>query len=435
MSTATLESTLERTTCAACGQEIDTDDAHDCGGATYCRDCVIFCHCCDSAVPLDDARTSADGDSYCESCYDDTFTTCEHCHCEISRDDANSNEDGNDYCSDCYHDLYATCEHCGCEVTRDESPCSDNGEYYCDSCYSDRYTTCDACDCELSRDDAVYVRDGVYCESCASEQSDGENWDAGPFRPGLSCREVGSHRQFGVELETSACPDYSELEGDTVFGAKDDGSISGKEFVSPILSSDAGLDAIRDFCRRANYMGFKVDGSCGFHAHFDVRDLSVAQLKAVAYAYHKTYAAWAAFVPPSRRENHYCAAAGWGKADLAVIHDQDAWRAFAGSQDRYVWINLRAFAEHGSFEVRLHTATLDGEKVCNWIKAHTRFIDTVRNMTFREIDAWFGDSAESAFAGLAEVWHDRELTAFYAGRAGQFGRELAPVTVHELVAA
>jgi hypothetical protein len=97
------------------------------------------------------------------------------------------------------------------------------------------------------------------------------------------------------------------------------------------------------------------------------------------------------------------------------------WKAFARSQTRYAWLNVAAYDAHGTLEVRLHTSTLEGEKVCNWVAAHTRFIDKVRNMTWKEIDALFGDSVESGFAGLSKVWNDSELTDYYAGRAEKFG--------------
>jgi hypothetical protein len=193
------------------------------------------------------------------------------------------------------------------------------------------------------------------------------------------------------------------------------------EFISPVLSSDTGLDAINDFCRRAGHASFEVNAQCGFHAHFDTRDLSVAQLKSVAYAYSRTYAAWAACVPEARRSNSYCGKHSWGRADLDGICDMSGWRSFAGNLCRYQWINLAAFNVHGTFEVRLHSATLEGEKVCNWVKAHTRFIDRVRNMTFNEIDAFFGQTVKTQFAGLAKTWDDTELTDFYAGRAEKFG--------------
>ena len=411
--------TTEKITCADCGEEIELDAAHEVDGSAYCDDCVVQCEDCGDYVLNGDAKTNDSGDNYCESCYDDNYVKCEACGCEVRKDRAYSSDSGDDYCRDCYNENFSHCESCNCEVHNEDSVSTESGDTYCQSCYDDHYDHCSSCGCEVSTDDTVCVNGDVYCEGCAP--SDSNEWEPGFFRPVQSCGKVGSRRMFGVELETSACPDYYELEGSTVFGAKDDGSIDGKEFVSPILSSDAGFDAINDFCKRAGRMGFNVDAKCGFHAHCDVRDLSVAQLKSVAYANDKTYKVWAAFVISSRRNNHYCEKHGWDKYDLARIDDMQDWKAFARSQTRYAWLNVAAYDAHGTLEVRLHTSTLEGKKVCNWVAAHTRFIDKVRNMTWKEIDALFGDSVESGFAGLSKVWNDSELTDYFAGRAEKFG--------------
>ena len=71
----------------------------------------------------------------------------------------------------------------------------------------------------------------------------------------------------------------------------------------------------------------------------------------------------------SRRNNHYCKAATWDSVYLQGISDMEGWQSFTARLDRYAWVNLHAYNKHGTFEVRLHNATLDGEKVCNWIKA------------------------------------------------------------------
>jgi len=255
-------------------------------------------------------------------------------------------------------------------------------------------------------------------------------WESARFVSNGGWEDMGSFRRFGVELETSACPDYEDLRDITVFGAKHDGSIRGMEFVSPILSKDAGLKAIDDFCQKANHLGFQVDEDCGLHAHFDVSTESVEGLKSIAFAYHMTYAVWALFVPAERRKNHYCRPNDWKIEDLAKVHDFDDWRAFLRTAgNRYKWFNLQAYNVHNTFEVRLHTATLNAEKICNWVKAHARFMDWAADKSFDEIGAQFGDvqfggDVDSQFAGFAEVWNDEKLTEFYAERAAKFGHPL-----------
>jgi len=48
-----------------------------------------------------------------------------------------------------------------------------------------------------------------------------------------------------------------------------------------------------------------------------------------------------------------------------------------GNWDRYHWLNLDSIDKHGTIEIRLHSSTLDANKVCNWVKAHLRFVDWV----------------------------------------------------------
>jgi hypothetical protein len=194
------------------------------------------------------------------------------------------------------------------------------------------------------------------------------------------------------------------------------------EFTSTVLYGDAGLDAIDNFCCRAGELGFSVDSDCGFHAHFDVSDLTPEQLRIVAYAYYRTQAVWQGFVSSHRRGNNYCAPIQWDIAELLGCENHEDFRRFAGYQDRYQWLNIRAYLKHCTFEVRIHSATLNSEKVTNWVKAHARFIDRVSVMTKAQVDEFFSGCAYSTkFQAVAELWDDIELSQFYRARARKFG--------------
>lgn len=408
--------------CADCGAK--TKYPLDVDGEMLCEDCAVECADCGCAVRTDEATRADNGDYYCDSCYDENYTSCDRCGCEVSRDDSVCSDDGDSYCEECYSDRFCRCEHCNCEVRRDHAYCSENGDSYCESCYSEHYTSCSDCGCELLRDDAYYSDYDAYCESCYPGESSDDEWQCGIFRPSQSFREIRSHRKFGVELETSKCPDHHELNGNTSFACKPDGSISGMEFVSPVLSSDKGLAEIRDFCRRANGNGFEVNNACGYHAHFDVSNECAANLKSICFAYLLTYSVWSAFVPRNRRENSFCGAVHWDATRLAAIADLDDFREFVNYQDRYCWFNVAAYRRHKTFEVRLHTATLDAEKVCNWVKAHARFMDWASRKTWKEIREVFSGDDNAKFAALAEIWDDAELTEYFVGRARKWGVRL-----------
>jgi len=426
--------------CAECGGYTYPSDSIEVDGRVLCSDCANsagWAHCSDCGKVTDDNACSEDGDYYCQSCYDEKYVKCESCDCEVCKEDARQSDCRDWYCEECYNETFFSCEHCSSEVCNDSGRTDENGNCYCQSCYSDLYSSCETCGCEVHRDNVCYCeRDGnAYCEDhYPGEGRDDAEWSHGRFRAGATCKEIRSQRKFGVELETSACPDHSDLEGNTCFDCREDGSIKGMEFTSPVLSSDAGLAAIRDFCHHAGQLDFEVDRDCGFHAHFDVKSLSAGQKSSVAYAYKLTYDVWAAFVNESRRNNHYCKSVPWDRSSLEALEDGDDWRRFSYNTDRYTWINLNAYSKHGTFEVRLHTATLDGDKVCNWIKAHTRFIDWARDKTLDELEGIFAGSAKSKFRALATIWADSELSDFYGCRAKKNGTDLTTVRKMQPVA-
>ena len=401
------------TICAHSGKETETE---------HCEECYTTCCDCDEPVLRDERKTS-NGDDYCESCYDERFTTCTGCEREIEKDDCKSSDSGEYYCQNCYDERFTTCTHCDCEIDRDECSASNNGDDYCESCHDDIFTHCENCGCELVRGDADYYNDYPYCRRCLPE-----GWDEEYFSPDDSFSAIGSTRKFGVELETSKCPDYEELRGQTVFGCKNDGSIDGKEFVSPILWSDAGLAVIEDFCDQARGMGFEVDAKCGYHLHLNLRGESVDAIKRVAIAYRLTESLWQSFVPRSRRENHFCESIPWTIEAIQKPQTMQEFREFVDDVDRYKWANLAAFCVHGTIEIRLHTSTLDGNKVTNWVKAHARFIDWVVATTDEEVLGIPTDLTEQ-FGFLCNVWADETLADFYAERAKTFGTVLEALEV------
>lgn len=425
--------------CVECGDEVRGADCHtDNDGAVYCTDHYerkyTECQGCNEETLRADAVEGPDGNGYCESCASDQFTTCDNCSDCIWSDDAHGVSGHRRWsvlCESCYDAHYADCSSCGEATNRDNLRTGHDGDDYCDECFWEHNRECSGCGEIVNSDYCTYDenRDGDYCESCYRGN---EDYDAKRFRPSdLTYTRIGSRRRFGVELETSKCDGHEDLDGRFHFGAKDDGSITGKEFVSTVLAGDQGLDAIAAFCDYAEENGFKVDSACGFHAHFDVGNESTESLKAIGYAYLLTQRVWQSFVSASRRNNHYCGSIEWSYTDIANAND---FRDWADGWDRYCWFNVASYAVHGTFEIRLHTASLNAEKVNNWVKAHTRFIDKVAGMTIGEVRAMFaGKTAQELFDALVDIWGDEELSHFYRRRAELFGtsytvkRELSAV--------
>ena len=62
--------------CAECGDEFD-GPAVEMGGNAYCQACadtLTVCADCGEVLNSDDATTSDDGNTYCESCYSERYT-------------------------------------------------------------------------------------------------------------------------------------------------------------------------------------------------------------------------------------------------------------------------------------------------------------------------------------------------------------------------
>lgn len=411
--------------CVACAEMCEGDELKRADNQHfYCLECYnenfVECEDCECETPIDEAVYSESSEAFCDSCYHSRYGSCDDCGGETNLDHL---QEG--YCPDCFSEHCCNCAGCGNAVTHEDALTHD-GDDWCAVCYHDRYMSCDECG-------EVYHRNemrGYYCRDCADNSCDEEEDEYNREPQTISLEDntylrTGSQRTFGVELETSECPGFKDLRGRTHFDDKADGSIDGREFVSTILAGDKGLDAIADFCGRANRMKFKIDSKCGFHLHVGVGDFTIEELKAVAIAYNLTYQAWCALVPNERQRNHYCAKNNWIPARLNRIKSIDQFADFCCETDRYQWFNLNSFYTHGTFEIRLHSATLDGDKVCNWALAHVRFIDAASKMTQAEIETEFSErSVQEQFASIAKMWGDAALADYYVGRAAKFGNTI-----------
>jgi hypothetical protein len=346
---------------------------------------------------------------------------------------------------DCYENGgYFFCEGCN-EIFSDSDLGNSENGCYCQGCapsveHDDENEECECRDCRETRRASNRARRTAASSPAPREATAPARRYAAPAE--YTYNRTRSARQYGLELETADCEDWSNLSGDSAFTAEADGSVDGKEFVSKILKGDQGLDEISALCAFASEHGWSVDAKCGYHAHFDVGDLNDDQLKAVACAYNLTYNVWSTFVSEARRSNVYAGKNDWTANE---VRDASSFRAFVadfttsytdGRHDRYQWLNLAAYKEHGTFEVRSHSGTLNASKASNWVVAHIRFIDAVAAMTVDEVFARFaGNDAQSNFAALAEIWNDADLTEYYAGRAAKFGTYYTQAAGAELAAA
>jgi hypothetical protein len=294
-----------------------------------------------------------------------------------------------------------------------------DGDCYCESCYSTRFVGCEECGYTLYRGDSTYHAGCYYCHSCAPQA---ENFSPSGFNSRGCTSRIGSERCYGIELETNDCDDYHELVDSGAWGAKDDCSVNGKEFYSAILSGDDGLDAVATIAACASRNDWKAGNGCGYHLHLDMRGENDDSRYAAAYAYCATASIWHDFVAEARRGDIYCSRIRWDCADLTAYAGRgNSFYSFVGNlAGGRRWINLDAINTHTTFEVRLHQGSIDGIEVCNWVKAHTRFVDWACTIGLAGIvEKLDGKTHAEKFEIIAsEAWRDDDLRAYYADKAG-----------------
>jgi hypothetical protein len=212
-------------------------------------------------------------------------------------------------------------------------------------------------------------------------------------------------RKFGVEMEAygaeparvaeeltrAGVPCRAETYNHTTrahWKVVSDGSIRGErpfELVSPPMQGEDGLRQIRTVCAVLEALNVKVNRSTGLHVHHDAADLDLSALKAVVTMWWKYEDVILYFLPPSRRNNYYCAPAmprggvcgyrwqpvngdpvvGWKLAMDSIANREDL-RGFMVNQ-RYCAVNFDSLWRHGTVEFRAHSGTTSADKIVAWV--------------------------------------------------------------------
>ncbi len=296
------------------------------------------------------------------------------------------------------------CDYCGCSLPEDHILRSTYGDPICQACFNNHYYHCIGCGRTCYQGD---THGDEYCYACFAQHS---LWAAEEVRHVTTTKKTTTARCFGIELETSDCPKYRKLRGKTCFGVKEDGSIDGLEFYSPILSGDRGLAEVRNFCRLAKKYNFSVDEQCGFHLHIDMRDMNVVQRKHIAYAYRTTLELWQHLVNEDRWDNTYCEGPDYAPQEIIDTHD---FSNFERRQCRYHFVNIQAYPIHKTYELRGYQGTLDATEICSWIKAHIRFVEYVKDRQFAELQGLFNRGLRRGKRNLRKILGN-QLSRYYA---------------------
>lgn len=145
-----------------------------------------------------------------------------------------------------------------------------------------------------------------------------------------------------------------------------------------------------------------VNNSCGTHVHFDMRGFKREDVELFGARLASAVPALKKILPRSRRNNDNC---------HDIINSIDGAGDnfdFGYTDDRYCFVNMQAYKNHGTIEVRGHAGTLNARKILNWIKVCEAIISHKKPKD----KTYFHSPAE-----LCEHYKlDKELSDYVMGR-------------------
>jgi len=129
--------------------------------------------------------------------------------------------------------------------------------------------------------------------------------------------------------------------------------------IAILCKEDEYEKVVGNICKVLNDNECRVNKSCGFHVHLDMRhrnkELAYSNLvsaQPILYAMN----------PPSRRNNRYC--------------QRTKTKRFSSNGNRYKGINGTAWRKYNTVEIRIHAGTINPTKIINWIKLLVAIVNT-----------------------------------------------------------
>jgi len=148
---------------------------------------------------------------------------------------------------------------------------------------------------------------------------------------------------------------------------------AGLELVSPILRGEAGLEQAAKAVTALRDAGARQNTTCGVHVHVGMDGLSGAQIMNVFDLYTKNQSNVNNLVSRSRHSNRYCRTTvpNYERSyhdNIRMATTKSEIDRLVSRLDRFVTVNLAAYAKYGTVEFRQHQGTLNGEKLTSWVK-------------------------------------------------------------------
>ena len=209
----------------------------------------------------------------------------------------------------------------------------------------------------------------------------------------------GMRYTFGVELETSGGYIPSCDGDDLNASAVEDGSISGKEYVTGVLVGDSGLSMLKKVCDTVQE-NCEINSQCGIHVHIGganfTRRFTIMAVHLGLMLQDEIFE----MMPPSRKTNTYCKPIPSNHKEMNFNNYKEHLADLIYSSctldknynkktrlgrypsKRYSWLNMVGYSQangHNTIEFRNHGASMNYDKIRNWTLICMAFVNFVEN--------------------------------------------------------
>jgi hypothetical protein len=222
----------------------------------------------------------------------------------------------------------------------------------------------------------------------------------------INHKPIATKKHFGVEIEC-VFPTMKAFELFKSLTEKlkqvtytTDGSLR-KERDDNVLQeikvlTDESFSNLKEVCKHLKSVGAFVNKSCGLHVHLDYRSQhsQIVERTMLSRFDQNLLGLVAMLVPEKRRSNSFC------KKQIS-------------RSERYSYINLQSLDRHSTVEVRLHSGTINFEKIVNWINLWSYLFYSKRLNKFDNTN----------LASFLDSLPDKNLGDYYKERAKLFNKQ------------
>lgn len=146
------------------------------------------------------------------------------------------------------------------------------------------------------------------------------------------------------------------------------------EIKTPVLKGTEGLKALKVVCDALD--GYAtVNRSCGLHVHHGLPNETEPMLKNLANSWIENEKHFLGVLPNSRQNNSY--ASPWRQSSLRPARVDDDFRNWYSQcgLGRRCTMNFQSYWTRKTVEIRMHSGSVEYEKISNWLIATQLYVD------------------------------------------------------------